>query len=47
MCEMIIREGVFPPLTDIFVANMVPYAISSSLILVIHENMINGTNHIV
>jgi ABC-type sugar transport system permease subunit len=29
------------------VANMAPYAISSSLILVIHDNMINGTNHIV
>jgi hypothetical protein len=26
---------------------MAPYAISSSLILVIHDNMINGTNHIV
>jgi hypothetical protein len=30
-----------------FVANMAPLAISSSLILVIHDNMINGTNHIV
>jgi hypothetical protein len=29
------------------VANMAPYAISSSLILVIHDNMINGTNHVV
>jgi hypothetical protein len=29
------------------VANMASYAISSSLILVIHDNMINGTNHIV
>jgi hypothetical protein len=29
------------------VANMAPYAISSSLILVIHDNMITGTNHIV
>jgi hypothetical protein len=29
------------------VANMVSYAISSSLILVIHDNMIIGTNHIV
>jgi hypothetical protein len=29
------------------VANMAPYAISSSLILVIHDNMINETNHIV
>jgi hypothetical protein len=29
------------------VANMSPYAISSSLILVIHDNMTNGTNHIV
>jgi hypothetical protein len=28
-------------------ANMDSYAISSSLILVIHDNMINGTNHIV
>jgi hypothetical protein len=26
---------------------MAPFAISSSLILVIHDNMINGTNHIV
>jgi hypothetical protein len=26
---------------------MAPYAISSSLILVIHDNMINGTNHII
>jgi hypothetical protein len=26
---------------------MAPYAISSSLILVIRDNMINGTNHIV
>jgi hypothetical protein len=29
------------------VANMAPYAISSSLILVIHDNMINETNYIV
>jgi hypothetical protein len=29
------------------VANMASYAISSSLILVIHDNMIVGTNHIV
>jgi hypothetical protein len=29
------------------VANMTSYAISSSMILVIHDNMINGTNHIV
>jgi peptidyl-tRNA hydrolase len=29
------------------VATMAPFAISSSLILVIHDNMINGTNHIV
>jgi hypothetical protein len=29
------------------VANMAPYAISSSLILVIHDNVINGTNHII
>jgi hypothetical protein len=27
------------------VANMAPYAISSSSILMIHDNMINGTNH--
>jgi hypothetical protein len=26
---------------------MASYAISSSMILVIHDNMINGTNHIV
>jgi hypothetical protein len=31
----------------LIVANMTPYAISSSLTLVIHDNMINGTNHIV
>jgi hypothetical protein len=29
------------------VANMASYAISSSLILVINDNMINATNHIV
>jgi hypothetical protein len=29
------------------VVNMASYAISSSMILVIHDNMINGTNHIV
>jgi hypothetical protein len=29
------------------VENMASYAISSSMILVIHDNMINGTNHIV
>jgi hypothetical protein len=29
------------------VANMVSYAICSSLILVIHDNMINGANHII
>jgi hypothetical protein len=29
------------------VANMASYAISSSMILMIHDNMINGTNHIV
>jgi hypothetical protein len=29
------------------VANMASYAISSSMILVIHDNMINGTDHIV
>jgi hypothetical protein len=29
------------------VATMASYAISSSMILVIHDNMINGTNHIV
>jgi hypothetical protein len=28
------------------VGNMASYVISSSLILVIHDNMINGTNHI-
>jgi hypothetical protein len=31
----------------VIVANMASYAISSSLIFVIHDNMINGTNHIV
>jgi hypothetical protein len=30
-----------------FVANMASYVICSSLILVIHDNMTNGTNHIV
>jgi hypothetical protein len=29
------------------VANMTPFAIISSLTLVIHDNMIDGTNHIV
>jgi hypothetical protein len=29
------------------VANMAPFSISLSLILVIHDNMINETNHIV
>jgi hypothetical protein len=29
------------------VANIASYAISSSMTLVIHDNMINGTNHIV
>jgi hypothetical protein len=28
-----------------YAANMASYAISSSMILVIHDNMINGTNH--
>jgi hypothetical protein len=32
---------------DKCVANMAPCAISSSLIFVIHDNMINGTNNIV
>jgi hypothetical protein len=32
---------------SIYVANMASYDISSSMILVIHDNMINGTNHIV
>jgi hypothetical protein len=32
---------------SVLVANMASYAISSSLILVIHDNMINETNHIV
>jgi hypothetical protein len=32
---------------ELAVANMAPFAISSSLILVINDNMINGTNHIV
>jgi hypothetical protein len=35
------------PSCGMTVANMVSYAISSSMILVIHDNMINGTNHIV
>jgi hypothetical protein len=34
-------------MTNIFVANMASYVICSRLILVIHDNMINGTNHIV
>jgi hypothetical protein len=29
------------------VENMASYAISSSMILVIHDDMINGTNHII
>jgi hypothetical protein len=32
---------------EMFVANMASYAISSSLTLVIHDNMIIGTNHTV
>jgi hypothetical protein len=45
--------GVFPSfiaaifIDDVLVANMASYGISSSMILVIHDNMINGTNHIV
>jgi hypothetical protein len=45
--------GVFPSfiaaifINDVLVANMASYGISSSMILVIHDNMINGTNHIV
>jgi hypothetical protein len=31
----------------VIVANMAPFSISSSLILVFYDNMINGTNHIV
>jgi hypothetical protein len=34
-------------LVQIIVANMASYAISLSLILVIHDNMIIRTNHIV
>jgi hypothetical protein len=44
----VVREISWAPtLRAVPVANMAPYAISSSLILVIHDNMINGTNHIV
>jgi hypothetical protein len=32
---------------QLHVANMASFAISSSMILVIHDNMINETNHIV
>jgi hypothetical protein len=46
MCVAVQRFGVVVYL--IFaVANMASYAISSSLILVIHDNKIIGTNHIV
>jgi hypothetical protein len=46
MCVAVQRFGVAVYL--IFaVANMASYAISLSLILVIHENMIIGTKHIV
>jgi hypothetical protein len=41
----VIISGHEVELTD--VANMASYAISLSMILVIHDNMINGTNHIV
>jgi hypothetical protein len=43
----IFPTGVIGVYIRIPVANMASYAISSSLILVIHDNMINGTNHIV
>jgi hypothetical protein len=39
-CSLVCVPGVS-------VANMASYAISSSLILVIHDNVIIGTNHIV
>jgi hypothetical protein len=39
------RHAVQTPWMD--VANMASYAFSSSMILVINDNMINGTNHIV
>jgi hypothetical protein len=32
---------------SVYIANMASHAISSSLILVIHDNMTNETNHIV
>jgi hypothetical protein len=43
-------QGVIPrelAALSYLVANMASYAISLSLILVIHDNMINGTNYIV
>jgi hypothetical protein len=46
MCVAVQKFGVVVYM--IFaVANMASYAISSSLTLVIHDNMIIGTNHIV
>jgi ribosomal protein L21 len=55
--KLFVRQGVFTDLCQspqymltndavLLVANMASYAFSSSLILVIHDNMINGTNHI-
>jgi hypothetical protein len=43
--DVVARPLAFLPV--LFVANMASNAISSSLILVIHDNMIIGTNHIV
>jgi hypothetical protein len=39
--------GAYFNCIQLLLANMTSFAISSSLILVIHDNMINGTNHIV
>jgi hypothetical protein len=44
--ESVGRGQKINSIQHISVSNMAPFAISSSLILMIHDNMINGTNHI-
>jgi hypothetical protein len=38
---------IISPLSRVTVENMASYVISSSMLFVIHDNMINGTNHVV
>jgi hypothetical protein len=49
ICKFMLALVVLSSITKKWkiVANMASYAISSSLILVIHDNIIIGTNHIV